>query len=61
MNSSKDIFSFLENQKYSVVLINGTTIIGYIEQTFSNGIEIGGYRIPQDKILYWSEIEEDTK
>lgn len=54
----KDVFSFMQDTKYCFELVNGTKISGEITQMFDNGIEVRGtWRIPQDKIVYWYEIE----
>lgn len=49
----RDIFSFVPDVHYSFMLINGEQIDGTVDDIFTNGIEVGGCRIPQDKILYW--------
>jgi len=53
----RDIFAFLPDTKYCFVLANGDKITGTVSDIFDNGIEVQGYRIPQDKITYWYEVE----
>jgi|AGFS01.1.fsa_nt_gi hypothetical protein len=49
-----DVFSFMPETKYTIVLEGGLQLEGEIIETFDNGIMLeDGTRIPQDKILFF--------
>ncbi|AZU98275.1 hypothetical protein SEPL_096 [Salmonella phage SE_PL] len=49
-----DVFSFMRDVEYVIVLEGSIQLTGMVEETYDNGIQLhDGTCIPQDKILFF--------